>query len=129
MTFRLNDMGEFHALQERMKRRDVPVVPCEAPKASKFNAVLCEANGIKFRSKKERRRYLELVCLKEAGECWFLRQVPFYLPGNTKYVIDFIIFWKGGRVSFEDVKGMKTPMFIMKKKQTEAIYPIKIEEV
>ncbi len=94
---------------------------------SKHRNVICEADGIKFRSKKERKRYLELCALRDAGECWFLRQVPFYLPGNTKYVLDFMIFWKD-RVTFEDTKGHRTAMFIMKKKQVEALYPIRIVE-
>jgi hypothetical protein len=48
----------------------------------KFRAIRCEADGIKFPSKKERKRYLELKQLQELGEVtFFLRQVPFYL-GN-----------------------------------------------
>jgi hypothetical protein len=97
-------------------------------KPNKFNAVICEADGIKFRSKKERKRYLELMALKSAGQCWFLRQVPFYLPGETKYVLDFLVFWSDGRITYEDSKGQKTPMYIMKKKQVEALYPVKIIE-
>jgi hypothetical protein len=97
-------------------------------KPNKFHAVMCEADGIKFRSKKERRRYIELSALQHAGECWFLRQVPFFLPGNTKYVLDFLVFWKDGRMTFEDSKGKKTPMYIMKKKQVEALFPVRIIE-
>jgi len=97
-------------------------------KENKFHAVICEADNIKFRSKKERARYLELKALQSAGQCWFLMQVPFRLPGNTKYVLDFLIFWKNGTYTFEDTKGKRTPMFIMKKKQVEAIYPVKIIE-
>ncbi len=99
------------------------------PLKSKFHAVICEADGIKFRSKKERKRYLELSTLKSARMCWFLRQVPFYLPGNTKYVLDFLVFWTDGKISFEDTKGHRTAMFIMKKKQVQELYPIRIEEI
>jgi hypothetical protein len=63
-----------------------------------------------------------------AGECWFLMQVPFRLPGKTKYLLDFLVFWKDGRQTFEDTKGKRTPMYIMKKKQVEALYPIRILE-
>lgn len=108
-----------------LPQRKDPVPP--AP--SKFHAVICEADGIKFRSKKERARYLELCALKQAGACWFLRQVPFYLPGNTKYLCDFLVFWKNGQVTVEDSKGMRTPLYIMKKKQVEELYPVKIIEV
>jgi hypothetical protein len=38
------------------------------------------------------------------------------------------VFWVNGVVTIEDVKGMKTPMYILKKKQVEAIYPITITE-
>jgi hypothetical protein len=96
---------------------------------SKFHSVICEADGIKFRSKRERKRYLELSALKNDGFCWFLRQIPFYLPGNTKYVLDFMVFWKSGGITFEDTKGHRTPMYIMKKKQVEALYPIRITEI
>jgi len=98
------------------------------PKSNKFHAVICEADNIKFRSKKERKRYLELKALQDCGECWFLRQVPFYLPGNTKYVLDFLVFWKDGSKTFEDTKGMRTPTYKFKKRQVEVLYPIKITE-
>ena len=60
---------------------------------------------------------------------FFLRQVPFHLPGNTKYVCDFLVFWADERVTIEDVKGFKTPMYILKKKQLEDIYPVEITEI
>lgn len=96
----------------------------------KFNAIASEADGIKFPSKKEARRYLELKALKESGEIvFFLRQVPFHLSGGVKYVCDFVIFWSGGDVTIEDVKGMKTAIYTAKKKMVEATYPITIIEI
>lgn len=96
----------------------------------KFNAIASEVDGIKFPSKKEARRYAELKALKESGEIvFFLRQVPFHLSGGVKYVCDFLIFWAGGNVSIEDVKGMKTPIYTAKKKMVEATYPITITEI
>jgi hypothetical protein len=95
----------------------------------KFHAIPTEYDGIKFASKKEAKRYKELLLLKKAGDIlFFLRQVPFHLPGNVKYLCDFVIFWANGEVTFEDVKGIKTPMYILKKKQVEALYPINITE-
>lgn len=95
----------------------------------KFHAIPTEYDGIKFASKKESKRYKELLLLKKAGDIlFFLRQVPFHLPGNIKYLCDFVIFWANGEVTFEDVKGIKTPMYILKKKQVEALYPIEITE-
>jgi len=129
-VLRLNTMAEFEALKNRTKDRGKALSynPVGQNSPNKFHAVMCEADNIKFRSKKERKRYLELEALQAVGECWFLRQVPFYLPGNTKYVLDFLVFWKDGRQTFEDTKGKRTPMFIMKKKQVESLYPVKIIE-
>lgn len=96
----------------------------------KFKAVQSEANGIIFSSKKEMRRYLDLNLLKKAGQVlFFIRQVPFHLPGNIKYVCDFMIFWTDGNITIEDVKGFKTDMYKAKKRIVEAVYPIEIQEV
>jgi len=96
----------------------------------KFHAKPTETDGIKFSSKKEARRYQDLKLLQKAGEVlFFLRQTPLHLPGNIKYVCDFLVFYSDGTCEFEDVKGMKTPMYILKKKQVEAIYPIEIKEI
>lgn len=96
----------------------------------KFKAKPCESDGIKFGSKAERAYYHRLQAMQKAGEvAFFLRQVPFDLPGNTKYFVDFQVFHSDGTITFIDVKGMSTPMFIMKKKQVEDLYPIEIEVV
>ena len=96
----------------------------------KFRAKPQNYQGIHFASKKEAKRYSDLLRLKEAGEIlFFLRQVPLHLPGSVKYVCDFLIFWQNGNVTFEDVKGMKTPLYIAKKKMVEDIYPIEIQEI
>lgn len=96
----------------------------------KFRAKPQEYDGIKFASKKETQRYIHLQNLQKSGEVlFFLRQVPFYLPGGVKYVLDFMIFRADGSVTMEDVKGLKTPMYIAKKKMVESIYPVEIVEV
>lgn len=96
----------------------------------KFNAVRTEVDSVSFHSKKEAKRYSELLLAKQSGDClFFLRQVPFHLPGGVRYVVDFAIFWKDGTVTFEDVKGFKTPDYIAKKKMVEATYPIEVSEV
>ena len=96
----------------------------------KYGAVKTELDGIKFDSKKEAQYYRDLKVLKQSGELvFFLRQVPFDLPGNVKYRCDFQEFWANGNVRFVDVKGYPTPEYKLKKKQVEALYPIKIEEV
>lgn len=76
---------------------------------------------------------MELKLLKEQGIVTrFLMQVPFHLPGGIVYKLDFLVFWEGwdsGNITWEDVKGMKTAVYKIKKKQVEALYGIKITEI
>ena len=96
----------------------------------KFRAVPTETDGIKFSSKKEARYYSELKLRQKSGEVvFFLRQVPFHLPGGIRYVVDFVIFNVDGSVQFVDVKGMATAMYRTKKKIVESLYPVKIDEI
>lgn len=39
------------------------------------------------------------------------------------------MFWKDGRVTVEDVKGVRTAAYRRSKKQVEALYPVRIEEL
>ena len=129
MALRRNSEIELKALQHRMKHRDEAEIPHEAPRASKYHSVITETHGLRFHSKKEARYYLELVCRQRAGEIlYFLTQVPIRLPGNTKYVVDFVEFHADGTVHYVDVKGRRLPAYIKNKKQVEAIYPIVITE-
>lgn len=97
---------------------------------NKYRNVRTTVDGIPFASKKEANRYCELMTLVKAGEVlYFLRQVPFHLPGEVKYLCDFLVIWKDGNVGIEDVKGKRTPSYIMKKKQVEFLYPVKITEI
>lgn len=96
----------------------------------KFHAQPIECDGIKFASKAEARYYGQLKLRQRAGDVvFFLRQVPIHLPGNVRYVLDFLVFEASGEVRCIDVKGHATPMYLLKKKQVESLYPIKIEEV
>ncbi|PWU05604.1 MAG: hypothetical protein C5B43_03040 [Verrucomicrobia bacterium] len=96
----------------------------------KFGAMSCERDQKKFPSRLERRYYDQLKLRQESGEViFFLRQTPFDLPGNIKYVCDFQIFLSDGTVEFVDTKGRDTQMSIAKRKIVEEIYPIKIKIV
>lgn len=96
----------------------------------KFHAVRCQADDYNFSSKAERAYYYNLKILEKAGEVlFFLMQVPFHLPGKTKYVCDFQVFYADGTVDFVDVKGVETEVFKIKKRQVEEIYPVKISVV
>ena len=94
----------------------------------KFNAIPVEFDGIRFDSKKEGRYYNELKMRLKGDVLFFLRQVPFDLPGGVKYRVDFEVFYKNGTVEFIDVKGHRTKDYIMKKKMVESMYPVKIIE-
>lgn len=97
------------------------------PKRNKYGAKKVEVDGIRFHSKKEADYYCRLKLLKRAGEVdFFLRQVPFDLPGGVKYRCDFQVFWSDGKVTFVDVKGFMTKTSKLKIKQVEELYPIEI---
>lgn len=99
-------------------------------KRHKFNAKICDQDNIKFSSKGERAYYNKLKSLQQSGVVlFFLRQTPFHLPGNTKYVCDFTVFYADGTVAFVDYKGMETENFKLKKRQVEEIYGIELEIV
>lgn len=96
----------------------------------KFGAIRTEVDDHKFSSKLEAKYYQRLKLLQQTGEVlFFLLQVPFHLPGGTKYVTDFQVFYSDGRVEFIDTKGVMTPMSSLKIKQVESIYPVEIKIV
>ena len=87
-------------------------------------------DGITFASKRELSRWRTLCDMKRAGIVkMILRQTPFHLPGNVKYLADFTVFYTDGRVEFEDSKGAKTQTYIIKRKMVKAIYGVEIKEV
>jgi hypothetical protein len=104
--------------------------PYGATHRHKFNAKKTDVDGITFASKKEAMYYKDLKLRQAVGDIvFFLRQVPFHLPGGVVYRCDFQVFEKDGSVRFIDVKGFRTKEFLMKKRQVEAIFPVEIEEV
>lgn len=140
MVLRLNSMVEVQALQARMRSKDAPPIPCEAPKESKFHSVLTEAHQIRFPCKKAARFYLEQVCRQKAGEIGFvLREVAFDLPGvyedkigrkrRARHFVDFGICENDGTMTWVEVKGRDLPEGKLKRVQVEELYKIKIEVV
>lgn len=100
------------------------------PKPSKYHNEPVYVDGIRFASKREARRFWALKVLMQAGEVmWFTRQGRFALPGGVEYVEDFCVQWQGGEVIHEDVKGVRTKEYRLKKRQVEALYRVKIVEV
>ena len=97
-------------------------------KRSKYGAIPTVVDDIRFDSKLEARLYESLKARKLAGEVsFFLRQVPIHLPGGTKLVVDFLVFFTDGRPpEFLDAKGKETQVFKVKRREVEAAYPIQI---
>ncbi len=103
---------------------------------NKFNAQKTEVDSIVFHSKKEASRYVELKLLMHAkGDDKILNielqpKFPCVVEGKLicTYIADFIIHYADGRVVYEDVKGMKTPVYRLKKKLVEVLYKIEIVE-
>lgn len=92
-------------------------------------------DDIKFDSKAERNRYMELKILEEAGlikdielQKEFILQPSFKKNGKTyrkiSYKADFYYFDNHlGKYIVEDVKGFKTDVYKLKKKMFEYNYP------
>jgi len=100
---------------------------------TKYRAKKVTVDGIRFDSIKESHRYLELKTLQQAGVITNLELQPRYdvVVNGQKicyYKADFRYMENGAQV-IEDVKGMRTPIYRLKKKLVEALYPIKIIEV
>ena len=115
--------------------KPVPVkTPLKQAKKSKYGAVKTEIDGIIFDSKHEAKRYQELRLLERAGEINNLcLQVPYILiyksmyGRSIKYVADFV-YSRNGLTVVEDAKGMKTPVYRLKKRMMAEKYGIKIKE-
>lgn len=101
---------------------------------NKYGAIKIEIDGIIFDSRKESRRYSELRLLEKAGVIKDLKCQPkIDITVNHKhicnYIADFQYINEWGELVIEDVKGMKTPVYRLKKKLVEAIYGFSISEV
>lgn len=101
---------------------------------SKFHNVPTVSNGILFQSKKEADCYTELLLRKRIGEIEDLfLQMPIHVIIDGvlvfKYLADFCyVEVKSGTKFIIDVKGMRTPLYKLKKKVIEALYKFKIIE-
>lgn len=102
---------------------------------SKYHAKKTVVDGITFDSKKEAKRYLELKAMEKVGSIQNLQlQVPFILIEKSKYgrsikyVADFVYYNKNGSKVVEDVKGVKTPVYKLKKRLMAEKYGIIVLE-
>ena len=115
-----------------MEKHDLDLI-CSSEKRgrrNKYKSIPRVVENVHFGSRAERSYYKELK-KKQSYRLieYFLRQVPFNLSGEIIYRCDFVIFCKGGSVLYVDVKGRDTKLSLLKRKQVEELYPIKITVV
>lgn len=108
----------------------------------KYGAQPTTVDGVRFASKREASRYQELKLMERAGAIKELTLQPVYplhVPEKGrvgvyvtvgKYIGDFR-YREGpnGLLVLEDVKGVKTAVYRLKKRMVEAQYGIRITEV
>jgi hypothetical protein len=94
----------------------------------KYNNIKKTVNGIKFDSIKEANRYQELMLLQKAKKIMNLKLQPEFILQDSfkigkvihraiKYIADFqYAITENDRFIVEDVKGMKTEVYRIKKK-------------
>jgi hypothetical protein len=107
--------------------------PAAAPRRHKYGARRTVVDGVTFPSRREARRYGELKVLERAGRITGLELQPrFRLVVNGRHVGDYLAdfrYVEGGRSVVEDAKGVRTPVYRLKKKLVLALYGIQIREV
>lgn len=107
---------------------------------TKYHNKKVVVDGRTFDSRKEADRFRELSMLLKAGEITQLEcQVPFVLIGSQRrngrvverpctYKADFT-YYRDGEYHVEDVKGVRTPEYRIKRKLMLYIHNIQIEEI
>jgi hypothetical protein len=107
-----------------------PQRPAKKESYSKYRNRKTSYGGVLYDSRREARRAQELDLQLRAGDIDFwCRQPEFVLPeGAGVYRADFII-GKQGQVIIEDVKGVRTREYRLKKKLVERHYRVNIIEV
>lgn len=96
---------------------------------NKYQNRKTELDGVTYDSKKEAKRAAELNLMLKSGEIVTLaRQVRFRLTKGIEYVADFVYTTEDGAQIIEDVKGMKTDVYKLKKKLMKELRGIEILE-
>lgn len=119
---------------------------------NKYHNRKIKVNGIIYDSKRELRRWNELLLLEKAGQITDLkRQVKFVLipaqhepniigkRGGIKqgkllerecsYIADFVYIDKNGILTVEDTKGIKTKDYVIKRKLMLYTHKIRVKEI
>lgn len=106
---------------------------------AKYRNRPCTVGAEKYRSQRERDRHQELVLLQRAGHIAGLtREVPFVLADAVtiqgrkrpalRYVADYVYCTADGQQVVEDCKGMRTPVYNLKRHLMKAVHGIEIKE-
>ena len=94
---------------------------------TKFNARSIEIDGHRFDSAAEGRRYASLAMLERAGKIASLEVHPRFdcLVAGVKICTDVADFRyrRDGAAVVEDVKGVRTAVYRLKRKLAEACHP------
>ncbi|MFH1739139.1 MAG: DUF1064 domain-containing protein [bacterium] len=99
-------------------------IAADIRKPHKYGACATVIDGIRFASKREAERYAELKLLERMNIIQDLFIQPrFRMPPGFAYVADFQYTDANGQSIVEDVKGVETPVFKLKRKCLEYFYP------
>lgn len=99
------------------------------PIKHKYGAQRTVRHGIKWDSKLEANCASVLEGMKARGDVLFyLRQVPFDLPGNLRHRIDFAVF-TADHVYFVESKGRDLSEGKSRRRQCENLYSVDIHVV
>lgn len=108
---------------------------------SKYHSRKVSLDGMTFDSIKEAKRYRDLSLLQRAGEISDLRcQVKYTLVPSQKkpsggterpvtYTADFVYKDKDGKEVVEDVKGVRTQQYTIRRKLMLWVHGIEVQEV
>jgi hypothetical protein len=103
-------------------------------KRGKYNNQKTTYNGREYHSKKEAIRAFELDLLVRARviKSWTAQPRFDFIHNNIKicsYSGDFRVVYPNGEVQIEDVKGVRTAVYIIKRKLLKAFHGIDIKEI
>lgn len=106
----------------------------EGKLGSKYHAQRETIHGWTFHSRREAKRYSDLLLLGQAGDVRELELQPRFpiVVNGVKvgtYIADFRYQDRTRGDVIEDVKGFKTTTYVLKKKLVEALYGVRIMEV
>lgn len=137
MTLRLTEEEYAELMRRRRGTRSgeqgTGIAGADGVKRRKYGNTPVMVDGKRFDSRHEAEVFGELMLRRRAGELRLvLRQVSFDLPGNIRYVADFVTVDCRGNLEIIDAKSeatRKNRVYINKKKQLLEVWGCEIREV